>query len=73
MLLGQQMQLEGRKRQVMQLRFKGLPDEEIARRLGISVDTVTGHANAARRALGVDSDLAVFALLGWLKNDPDVV
>jgi DNA-binding NarL/FixJ family response regulator len=40
---------------VLSLLLQGKPNKEIARRLGLSVETVKDHVQAVLRALGVNS------------------
>jgi DNA-binding NarL/FixJ family response regulator len=61
---------------VLSLLLQGKPNKEIARRLGLSVETVKDHVQAVLRALGVNSRTqAVLAVsqLGAKRGGPAAV
>ncbi|MCO5976772.1 LuxR C-terminal-related transcriptional regulator [Ideonella oryzae] len=68
--------LTPRQADVLSLLLQGKPNKEIARRLGLSVETVKDHVQAVLRALGVNSRTqAVLAVsqLGAKRNGPAAV
>ena len=68
--------LTPRQADVLSLLLQGKPNKEIARRLGLSVETVKDHVQAVLRALGVNSRTqAVLAVsqLGAKRGGPAAV
>ncbi|TDM09309.1 MAG: DNA-binding response regulator [Ideonella sp. MAG2] len=58
--------LTPRQSEVMQLLLQGKPNKEIARRLGLSVETVKDHVQAVLRALGVNSRTQAVLAVGQM-------
>ena len=60
--------LTPRQRQVRDGLLRGLSRKQLARELGISVDTVSAHIKALYRAYGVSGQLELLLLLGTPKS-----
>ena len=58
--------LTPRQSEVMQLLLQGKPNKDIARRLGLSVETVKDHVQAVLRALGVNSRTQAVLAVGQM-------
>jgi len=67
------MTLSARQEQVLALRAYGLANSEVARVLGISVQTVKNHQTGAFRVLGATNLVEAFGALGWMRLPRAVV